>query len=199
MQENQSRRNGDVAGASLTELVTVLLLALLLSALVTTAVLIAADRYERPALVITDMARPTIVVQVEGAIATPGTYRLPGGSRLDELVDQAGGLADEADPSTLNLAARVGDGEVVHIPARTTAVPATEPPGTATAMTRVNINTATAEELEQLPGIGPVLSERIVAYREQNGPFASLDQVVQVEGISTRLLEDLRPLVTLDG
>lgn len=198
MFRDRSRHDTDVRVASLPALVAVLLGAMVGSALLTTAVLIASDRLDRPSMVVIDASLPTIVVQVDGAVATPGTYRLPGGARLDDLVGQAGGLTEDADLATLNLAARVGDGEVVRIPDRSTAVPVTEVPGTASAATRVNINTASAEELVQLPGIGPVLSDRIVAYREQNGSFISLDDLVEVEGISTRLVEELRPLITLD-
>ncbi len=199
VQGSPSRHDTDDRGASLPAMVSVLLIAAVVSAFLTAVALIGFDRLDRPSLVISDATLPTIVVQVDGAVATPGTYRLPGGARLDDLVALAGGLTSEADVADLNLAARVGDGEVVRVPVRSTVVPATAPAGTATAMRRVNVNVATAEELATLPGIGPVLSERIVAYREQNGPFTSLDQLVEVEGISTRLIDELRPLVTIDG
>jgi competence protein ComEA len=177
------RHGSDNRGASLPATIAVLLVALILSALITSVVLIASDRLDRPSLIVSDMSLPTIVVQVDGAVATPGTFRLPGGARLDDLVSAAGGFTAEADLTALNLAARVGDGEVVRIPARSTAAPTTEPAGTAAATTRVNLNTATADERTDLPGIGPVLSERIVAWRDQNVPFTSLDQIVEVEGI----------------
>ncbi len=199
MQGTPPRHGSDNRGASLPATIAVLLVTLILSALITSVALIASDRLDRPSLIVSDMSLPTIVVQVDGAVATPGTFRLPGGARLDDLDSAAGGFTAEADLTALNLAARIGDGEVVRIPARSTAAPTTEPAGTATAITRVNLNTATSDELTALPGIGPVLSERIVAWRDQNGPFTSLDQLVEVEGISSRLLDELRPLVTLDG
>lgn len=184
--------------SSLPTLVAVALVALIASALITTAALVVADRRDRPALVVADAVLPTIVVQIDGAVATPATYRLPGGARLDDLVRQAGGFTRDADVSSVNLAARVGDGEVVRIPAQSTAAPSQAAAGSPTAAVRININTASAAELESLPGIGPVLSERIVAHREENGPFTSLDQLADVEGISTGLIEQLRPLITLD-
>lgn len=183
---------------SLPALVVAVVVSLIVSALVTTTVLIVADRLDRPPLVVADGSLPTIAVQIDGAVATPGTYRLPGGARLDDLVGRAGGLTSEADVTSVNLAARVGDGEAVRIPARSTSMPTHPAAGTATAAARININTASMADLERLPGIGPVLSERIVAYREANGPFTSLDQIAEVDGISTGLLEELRPMITLD-
>lgn len=195
---NGSGQNAEGQTVSLPALVAAVVVSLIASALITTTLLIVADRIDRPHLVATDASLPTIAVQIDGAVATPGTYRLPGGSRLDDLVGRAGGLTGEADVTSVNLAARVGDGEVVRIPARSTSVPTQPAAGTATAAARVNINTASMADLERLPGIGPVLSERIVAYREANGPFTSLDQIAEVDGISTGLLEQLRPMITLD-
>lgn len=195
---NGSGQNAEGQTVSLPALVAAVVVSLIASALITTTLLIVADRIDRPHLVATDASLPTIAVQIDGAVATPGTYRLPGGSRLDDLVGRAGGLTGEADVTSVNLAARVGDGEVVRIPARSTSVPTQPAAGTATAAARVNINTASMADLERLPGIGPVLSERIVAYREANGPFTSLDQIAEVDGISTGLLEHLRPMITLD-
>ena len=195
---NGSGQNAEGQTVSLPALVAAVVVSLIASALITTTLLIVADRFDRPPLVVTDASLPTLAVQIDGAVATPGTYRLPGGSRLDDLVGRAGGLTGEADVTSVNLAARVGDGEVVRIPARSTSVPTQPAAGTATAAARVNINTASMADLERLPGIGPVLSERIVAYREANGPFTSLDQIAEVDGISTGLLEQLRPMITLD-
>lgn len=199
MQGNPSDPRHDDPRASLPELVAVLLVALVVSALITTTALLVADRYDRPALVIADAALPTIAVHVDGAVASPGVYPLPAGARLADLVGRAGGLTADADVADINLAARVGDGERVTVPHLMPATPAATVEATATeSPLLVNINTASIAELDRLPGIGPVLGERIVAYREQNGPFASLDEVVNVEGISARLLDELRPYITLD-
>lgn len=174
------------------------------------------QRTER-AIVIEPLAMDsTIVVDVRGAVASPGVVRLPAAARVADALAASGGLSDDADVSRLNLAARLADGQRLVIPSLATAaaMPPTPPPtrataspetapisGTSTAVaTRlVNINTATAAELEALPGIGQVLAGRIVAYRDANGPFRGVDQLTEVEGISPKLVERLRPLVTVGG
>jgi competence protein ComEA len=196
---NPPNRQHDDVHASLHVVVGILLVALVCSALITSVALIAADRYDRPPLLVADAVQPTLVVQIDGAVATPGVYSLPAGARLDDAVSRAGGLTADADVAELNLAARIGDGERITVPNRTVATPiATEQISATEGPLLVNLNSASVAELDQLPGIGPVLGERIVAYRERNGPFSSLDEVVNVEGISTRLLDDLRPYITLD-
>jgi competence protein ComEA len=140
--------------------------------------------------------QPTVVVQIGGAVATPGVYTLPGGARLQDAIVAAGGLASDANPSSLNLAARVGDGESITVESLGRA---TEPPAPAGGeLAVVNINTATLDELDSLPGIGPVIGERIIAYREEHGPFVTIDGLIEVEGISANLLERLRPRITVD-
>jgi competence protein ComEA len=176
------------------------------------------DRHSGPAIVIQDpRADATIVVQVGGAVATPGVYDFPYGARLDDALDRAGGPLPEADLATLNLARRLEDGEQIVVPVlqptatpaspgQPTAIPPTavptppsiddtvEAPSTATL---INLNTATVEELMELPEIGEVRAEAIVAYREANGPFASVDELVNVDGISERIVEIIRPYVTV--
>jgi competence protein ComEA len=140
-----------------------------------------------------------MVAQIGGAVATPGVYSLPAGARLDDLVTRAGGLRSDADLARLNLAARIGDGEQVEIPSiEQRATPVPESAGQADAPLIVNINTATLEELDQLPGIGPVIGDRIIAYRDANGPFSSLDELENIDGISANMLARLRPYLTLD-
>jgi competence protein ComEA len=137
-----------------------------------------------------------IVVAIDGAVATPGVYTLPVNARFNDVILAAGGFTADADVSSLNMAARIGDGETIHIPAQTP----TRPGATASAAVyQVNINSASAAELDQLPGIGEVLAARIVAWREQFGPFTTIDQLAEVEGISENLVDELRPLVTVDG
>ncbi len=144
-----------------------------------------------------------IVVEVEGAVATPGIVHLPAGSRLHQAVDASGGLLPDADTTNLNLAARIGDGERIDIPARTSSAAATPTGADATAPPSdpagalIDINNAGVSELDQLPGVGPVIAERIIAYREVNGPFTSIEELDEIEGISAEMSEELRPLVTL--
>lgn len=199
MGTNTSQNRPVTPASSLPAFFAVLAMATVVAAVVTTAVLVLVDRLDRPSQTVSSPAgMPTIVAQVGGAVATPGVYPLPAGGRLDDLVTRAGGLAPDADVADLNLAARVGDGERVVIPSVERATPAPTEPAEANPPLLVNVNTASIEELDRLPGIGPAIGERIVHYREQNGPFTSLDELTRVDGISARMVERLRPLVTLD-
>ncbi|MDQ3442595.1 MAG: ComEA family DNA-binding protein [Chloroflexota bacterium] len=141
-----------------------------------------------------------IVVVVDGAVATPGVVHLAAGSRLNAAIDSAGGLAANADTTGLNLAARIGDGEQITIPSRVER--ATPEDGTVgsrfdPAGILIDINTAAISELDQLPGVGPAIAQRIVDYRTSNGPFDSIEELDEIEGISLEMVEELRPLVTL--
>lgn len=141
-----------------------------------------------------------IAVWVDGAVATPGVYRLPDGARLGEAIAAAGGLRGDADLAQLNLAARLADEEHVVIPVAGRQVSGgptgSPPPGTgattASGAVAIDINAATADQLDALPGIGPVLAQRIVAYREANGPFARVDELARVAGISPAMVDELR-------
>lgn len=141
----------------------------------------------------------TIRVYMEGAVVNPGAVTLPAGARLDEAIAAAGGLTDDADVTRLFLAARVGDGERIVIPRRESATAGGTPGDEAPAIGKLNLNTATATQLQELPGVGAVLAERIVTYRDEHGPFTSVDDLENVDGIGPSLLEKLRPLVTVDG
>lgn len=161
------------------------------------------DRRSPSEIVIQPGTVPGIVVDISGGVATPGVYELPGSSRLQQAIDEAGGLTADADVSSLNLAGRLGDGEKVVIPTGNVAIraPSTgatpESDRSASADELINLNSADAVELDSLPGVGPVIAERIVAYRAANGPFASVDQLAEIEGISDAMVEEFRPLVTI--
>jgi len=148
-------------------------------------------------IAITPLAEGPMRVSVAGAVATPGVVTLPPDARLIDAAEAAGGLSPDADVSGLNLAGQVGDGEHIVIPSRNRA--GETPASAAPAVTALDLNVATAAELEALPGIGEVLAGRIVAHREEHGPFASIDELAQVEGVTPRLVEELRPLVTVGG
>lgn len=163
------------------------------------------DERSAPAIVIEDASlTEPIVVDLRGAVKHPAVYQLPPGSRLQDAIAAGGGLAPSADLSTINLARRLRDGEVVVVAALPTSggspVPSVTMAGTsgeaASHREKLNINTATAAELENLPGIGEVIAARIVAFREANGPYRSVDDLVNVEGISTRTIEQFRDMVT---
>lgn len=146
-----------------------------------------------------------LVVQVSGAVDSPGVYSLPQGSRMQDAIQAAGGLLPAANPDSLNFAAALSDGQKIVVPE--TAAPvepgqrsesldlssqSTPAPGEL-----VNINTASQVQLETLPGIGPVLAADIIAYREANGPFQNPEDILKVPGIGPAKLEGIRDLITL--
>ena len=135
-----------------------------------------------------------MAVYVSGAVARPGVYWLRPGAIAQDLVEAAGGLATDADDNQVNLARRLEDGEHIHVPRR--GEPAQGSP-TGTGQPQVDINRAMSEELDALPGIGPQLAARIVAYREANGPFSTVEELQNVEGIGEKTLEHLRPYVVV--
>lgn len=143
----------------------------------------------------------TIVVSVAGAVNDPGIVELDAGARVADAIEAAGGLTEGADPGFLNLARVVADGDLVAVPDASASGAAVPAPGGDSAGTGtgglVNINVAGAAELDALNGIGPVLAERIIEYRETNGSFQSLDELSEVSGIGSALLEQLRDQVTL--
>ena len=134
-----------------------------------------------------------ITVYVSGAVRLPGRYRLPASATLADALQAAGGLTEEADISGLDLFAPLADGQKVEIPLRSTASPHTEQEDTTP---KVNVNTASREELMQLPGIGPKLADAIIRYRETYGPFRRPEDLLKVKGIGPKKLQQLRPFLT---
>jgi len=154
-----------------------------------------------------------LVVQAAGAVARPDVYRLPADARVDDLVREAGGLTPDADADRVNLAAPVGDGERVWVPRRGEVDPpqvvagtggggsagAGDPGTSSTDVTPaeaevVDLNTATATDLETLPGVGPATAAAILSYRDEQGAFSSVDELLEVRGIGEAKLEAIRPL-----
>jgi competence protein ComEA len=144
-----------------------------------------------------------LLVDVAGEVRKPGVYEFTEGDRIIDAIDAAGGATSKADLQSLNLAAPVQDGVQVLVPAKApvsgTAPGATtgSPGATGSTGALVNINTADATALEALPGIGEVLSQAIVDYRTQNGPFATIDDLENVSGIGPSIMEDVRDMVTV--
>ena len=136
-----------------------------------------------------------VVVHVGGKVEDPGVYTLPSGSRVADAVEAAGGALPDADTDLLNLARSLVDGEqiLVGLPRPEAAAP----PSGATGGPLVNINLADAAELDALPRVGEVTAGNIVSYREANGPFASVDDLINVDRIGARTLEEIRPHVTV--
>ena len=155
----------------------------------------------------------SIVVHVTGAVNRPGVVTLPPGSRVTDAINAVGGASAEADTQQLNLARVLSDGEQIRVPRIGEVLPDPAPqpcpaasPGAGTASGKpggggaagtININTASATDLEKLPGIGPALAQRIVEYRDSHGPFASVDALTDVPGIGKAKLEGLREQATV--
>ncbi|HZO62469.1 MAG TPA: ComEA family DNA-binding protein [Gaiellaceae bacterium] len=138
-----------------------------------------------------------LVVYVVGAVRRPGLYRLPPSSRVADAVARAGGVTRRADPAALNLAAPLADGEQILVPSRLPpAVAASQgaavpglPPGP------IQLSSATAEQLDSLPGIGPATAQKILDYRAEHGAFRSVEELDEVPGIGPARVEQLRGLV----
>ena len=156
----------------------------------------------RPVLEVPDAAVSTssafadvVTVHVIGRVRRPGVVTLPFGARVADAVEAVGGLRDGAMSGDLNLARVLVDGEQVIV-GRHRSTASGEPAGSAaTSDGLLDLNAATAAQLEELPGVGPVLAGRIVAWREANGPFPSVEILGEVSGIGDTLLAQLRPLV----
>lgn len=140
----------------------------------------------------------SVYVHVSGAVAAPGLYLLAEGARVVDAIAAAGGFAEGADEAAVNLARPLSDGEQLIVPL-VGQTPATSSGGTAPASGdgRVNLNTADVAALDTLPRIGPAMAERIVQWREANGGFTSIEDLLAVPGIGDKMLESLRELVTV--
>lgn len=143
----------------------------------------------------------TVTVHVVGEVRRPGVYVLPTGSRAADAVKAAGGLLGGADEAAVNLARMVADGEQLAVPKEGESPAAGASgalaPGPATgAAAKVDLNTATAEQLDTLPGIGPSTAAKIIADRTSNGPFRTVDDLMRVPGIGSSKFEALKDLVT---
>jgi len=133
-----------------------------------------------------------VVVHVTGAVARPGVYRLPTGSRVTDAVRRAGGAGAGALLEAINLAARLADGQQVVVPKRGPGGVPLGATGAAGEDGPISVGTATAEQLEEIDGIGPVTAQKILEYRDQQGGLASIDQLNQVSGIGPATMESLR-------
>jgi competence protein ComEA len=134
-----------------------------------------------------------LVVDVAGSVRRPGLYRLPQGTRVADAVARAGGLTRHADSTLINLAAPLADGEQVLVSAQGGGAGAVAAGGAAPSAP-VHLNSADAEQLDTLPGVGPVTAQKIVTYRAQNGPFKSLDGLDAIPGIGPARIASLKGL-----
>jgi competence protein ComEA len=138
---------------------------------------------------------PRLIVHVVGAVRRPGLYRLANGARIADALRRAGGATRRADLSLVNLAAPISDGTQVVVPRRGPPASAGSVPGEAASGGPVHLNTATVDQLDELPGVGPVTAQKIVDWREQHGAFSSVDDLDAIPGIGPARLEQLRELV----
>jgi competence protein ComEA len=151
-----------------------------------------AIRIETPAPAPTRQAR--IAVYVTGAVASPGVYDLPEDVLAGDALAAAGGAVAGADLAAVNLAMRLADGAHLHVPL---VGEAPADPSTTPSLAKLDINSASAEALESLPGVGPSLAARIVAYRELSGPFSTVEELENVSGIGPATLAEILPHVTV--
>ena len=143
-----------------------------------------------------------ITVDVKGAVKSPGIYDLPVGSRVHDAVQKAGGLTDEADSKSLNLAQKVSDEALVYVPTKGEEVASQQTASGTTPSTskekKVNLNKASLEELKQVKGLGGKRAQDIIDHREANGKFKSVDELKKVSGIGAKTIEKLKDYVTVD-
>lgn len=143
-----------------------------------------------------------ITVDVKGAVKSPGIYDLPVGSRVHDAVQKAGGLTEEADSKSLNLAQKVSDEALVYVPTKGEEAVSQQTASGTTASTskdkKVNLNKASLEELKQVKGLGGKRAQDIIDHREANGRFKSVDELKKVSGIGAKTIEKLKDYVTVD-
>jgi competence protein ComEA len=150
-----------------------------------------------PVRVQSSSASSVVLVHVAGAVRRPGVYRLRSGSRIDDAVTRAGGATSSADLSAVNLAAKAEDGRQVLVPERApkAAAAPSGPASSAAPGAPISLTSATAEQLDTLPGVGPATAEKILAYRDEHGGFGSIDDLANVPGIGDKRLATLKDLV----
>lgn len=163
-----------------------------------------------PVILLPAPTKSPIAVHVIGAVPRPGLYEFAEGARVQDAIDAAGGLLSSANIDTVNLAALLEDGQQLNIPYRDgeepEAVEAAIPelPGESAAeappaeeLSLININTATVEELDSLPGIGPTIAQRIIDYRDENGPFDVIEDIMNVSGVGPSTFDQIKDLITV--
>jgi len=143
-----------------------------------------------------------ITVDVKGAVKSPGIYDLPVGSRVHDAVQKAGGLTDEVDSKSLNLAQKISDEALVYVPTKGEEAASQQVASGTTPSTskdkKVNLNKASLEELKQVKGLGGKRAQDIIDHREANGKFKSVDELKKVSGIGAKTIEKLKDYVTVD-
>jgi len=160
------------------------------------------QKSEKPSLSKKDTENNKIlVVHVCGAVKSPGVLKLKDGDRIVDAIDKSGGATEEANLDALNLAAKLNDGQKIYVPKQGEQIPEEATAlsdSNSTTSPLININTATADQLDVLPGVGEVLAQRIIDYRKSKGNFSSVEQLRNVEGIGPKKFEQIKDKVTVD-
>lgn len=141
-----------------------------------------------------------ITVDVKGAVKSPGIYDLPVGSRINDAVQKAGGLTDNADNKSINLAQKISDEALVYVPTKEEATSQATQSNASNSKEnkKVNLNKASLEELKQVKGLGAKRAQDIIDHRDSNGKFKSVDELKKVSGIGAKTIEKLKEYVTVD-
>lgn len=147
-----------------------------------------------------EVEQELITVDVKGAVKSPGIYDLPVGSRINDAVQKAGGLTENADSKSINLAQRISDEALVYVPTKeeTTSQEAHSNASNTKENKKVNLNKASLEELKQVKGLGAKRAQDIIDHRESNGKFKSVDELKKISGIGAKTIEKLKEYVTVD-
>lgn len=182
--------------------VGLILLGLLAGLLAAGLVMLAASPPRGEAVTLLPLPTPVpLVVDVRGEVLRPGVYELRQGSRVEDAIEAAGGFTLKAVRTDINLAALLSDGQQILVPSQSSERIIGDPnlgsDAGPTLSELVNINTATPEELESLPGIGPVLAQSIIDYRSENGDFLTIEEIMNVPGIGTVTFEAIQDLITV--
>ncbi len=168
--------------------------------------LVARQPEGKPILLEPSPTKAPIEVHVIGAVVNPGVYAFQEGSRVQDAVNAAGGLLADADSNSINLAAKLVDGQQLVIPSTGGGTPVgpalpfsviQTPSSSGSSADLVNINTATAAELDALPGIGPTTAQKIVDYRTQHGPFPQIEAIMNVPGIGPTTFDEIQNLISV--
>ncbi|PAE08922.1 hypothetical protein CHI12_03670 [Terribacillus saccharophilus] len=142
-------------------------------------------------------ANALVMVDIKGEVQNPGVYELAPDSRVEEALDAAGGLTENAEERSINLAQRVADEQVIYVAAIGEEDVPVQTAGSSTSSAKININQADSNELTELNGIGEAKAQAIITFREENGPFTSIEQLTEVPGIGEKSLENMKEQISL--
>lgn len=168
--------------------------------------LVSAPARSAPILILPTPTPQSIAIHIIGQVAYPGVYHLPPNSRVEDAIKAAGGFSNQANLDQINLAARFNDGQKLYIPSNGeySTIKPSEPASLSTEPTEklpeiIDLNSATQQELESLPGIGLSKASEIIAYRQKIGRFVTIEEIQNVPGIGAVLLEKIRPYITVSN